>query len=47
VRHQEPNKFFIRIDDRCQSPVLGVLDAVLHMMIIDPGQTILRDRRLS
>ena len=47
MRHQELNKFFIRINDRCQASVLGVLDAVLYVMMIDPGETILCDRGLS
>ena len=47
MRHQEPHEVFFRIDDWCQAPVLGVLGEVLHMMIIDLGETILRDRGLS
>lgn len=47
MRQQEVHKFSFRIDDRCQAPVLGILGEVLHMIIIDQGETILRDRWLS
>jgi hypothetical protein len=43
VRHQQPDKFLIRIPNRRQTSVLSIFCKVLHFPIADPRETILRD----